>query len=103
MNQTNGSVCTVSSTVSGVRGGVTNPAEQAMPSEQADDAMDGTSKAMERELPAIPRTPEGIHRGSARALQAYIERRKRLADRIRAEHPYFSETEFEERLEQFGA
>jgi hypothetical protein len=99
MNQTNGSV----STVSEVRGGVTNPAEQAMPTGQANDAMDGTSKVMEREPPAIPPTLEGIHPGSARALQAYIERRKRLADRIRAEHPYFSETEFEERLEQFGA
>jgi hypothetical protein len=97
MNQTNGSV----STVSEVRGGVTNPAEQAMPSGQADDAMDGTSKVMEQ--PVIPPTLEGIHPGSPRALQAYIERRKRLADRIRAEHPYFTEAEVEERLEQFGA
>jgi hypothetical protein len=97
MNQTNGSV----STVSEVRGGVTNPAEQAMPSGQADDAMDGTSKMTDP--PAIPPTLEGIHPGSPRALQAYIERRKRLADRIRAEHPYFTEAEIEERLEQFGA
>jgi hypothetical protein len=98
MNQTNGSV----STISEVRGGVTNPAKQAMPSGQADDAMDGTSKVMV-EQPVTPPTLEGIHPGSPRALQASIERRKRLADRIRAEHPYFTEAEVEERLEQFGA
>jgi hypothetical protein len=93
MNQTNGSV----SAVSEVRGGVTNTAAQA------NDAMDGASKLMEREQPAIPPTLERIHPGSTRALQAYIERRKRLADRIRAEHPYFTEAQVEERLEQFGA
>jgi hypothetical protein len=36
-------------------------------------------------------------------LEAYIERRKKLTVRIRAEHPTFTDAEIEERLEQFGA
>jgi hypothetical protein len=38
-----------------------------------------------------------------RALEAYIERRRRLAARIRLENPARTEEEIEARLEQFGA
>jgi hypothetical protein len=38
-----------------------------------------------------------------RALEAYIERRRRLAARIRLENPARTEDEIEARLEQFGA
>jgi hypothetical protein len=37
-----------------------------------------------------------------RALEAYIERRRRLAARIRLENPARTEEEIEARLEQFG-
>jgi uncharacterized protein YlxW (UPF0749 family) len=40
---------------------------------------------------------------SARALAQHIERRRRLADQIRAAHPTYTKAEIEERLEQFGA
>jgi hypothetical protein len=39
----------------------------------------------------------------ARALQAYVERRKKLAAQIRLENPSRTEEEIEARLEQFGA
>jgi hypothetical protein len=38
-----------------------------------------------------------------RALEAFIERRRRLAARIRLENPARTEEEIEARLEQFGA
>jgi hypothetical protein len=38
-----------------------------------------------------------------RALETYIERRRRLAARIRSENPARTEEEIEARLEQFGA
>jgi hypothetical protein len=37
------------------------------------------------------------------ALEAYIERRRKLAARIRLENPGRTEEEIEARLEQFGA
>jgi hypothetical protein len=39
----------------------------------------------------------------ARALEAYVERRRKLAAQIRLENPSRTEEEIEARLEQFGA
>jgi hypothetical protein len=40
---------------------------------------------------------------SARIVQAHVDRRKRLAEQIRAQCPHYTEAEVEERMEQFGA
>ena len=84
-------------------GGSANPAQESMSPGQVENAVDGATKMMEREQPASPPAQMGSRSAGARALEAYIERRKRLADRIRAEHPSYSEAEVEERMEQFGA
>jgi hypothetical protein len=84
-------------------GGGTNPAQEPMSPGQIENAVDGATKIMEREQPASPPAPMGSRSAGDRTLEAYIERRKRLADRIRAEHPSYSEAEIEERMEQFGA
>jgi hypothetical protein len=38
----------------------------------------------------------------ARLLQKYIERRDRLWSQLRAQHPHYTETQIEARLEQLG-
>jgi hypothetical protein len=55
------------------------------------------------ERAAIPSTPKAMHIAGARALEAYVERRRKLAARIRMENPACTEEEIEARLEQFGA
>jgi hypothetical protein len=50
-----------------------------------------------------PPVPKGDHSARARTLEAYAERRKALAARIRAENPSYTDAEIEARLEQFGA
>jgi hypothetical protein len=97
INQTNGS----SVVGSDAGGGSTNPGLPQMLPEQVTTAMEGASKAMEREPPARPRKPD--RSPGARALETYIQRRERLANRIKAEHPYYTDAEIEHRLEQFGA
>jgi hypothetical protein len=57
----------------------------------------------QREQPAWAPESRFEQVARARALKAYIERRKQLTDRIKAERPSVSESEIEERLEQFGA
>ena len=42
------------------------------------------------------------HSADAQALEAHIERRRRLAAQIRMENPSCTEEEIEARLEQFG-
>lgn len=78
-------------------------AEQLMSSGQIKNAVDETLKMMERERTAKPEKPKGPRIAGAGVLEAYIERRKRLAARIRAENPSCTEEEIEARLEQFGA
>jgi hypothetical protein len=61
-------------------------------------------RSMRPERTGTPRAPKfkGIM-ANARALEAYVERRKKLAERIRLEDPSRTEEEIEARLEQFGA
>ncbi len=58
-------------------------------------------------LPPLPRiaskrVPKTKRIADAQALEAHVERRRRLAELIRVENPSRTEEEIEERLEQFG-
>ena len=85
------------------RSGGTGSAEQPMSSGQVQNAVDGALRMMEREQAANPPAPTGIPGANARTLEAYADRRKKLAARIRAEYPSCTEEGIEARLEQFGA
>jgi len=99
INQTNGS----SAISSDAGGGSTNPGLPPMLPEQVENALESASKIMEREQPASPSPRKRDRSPGARALETYIERRERLANRIKNEHPYYTDAEIEHRLEQFGA
>jgi hypothetical protein len=60
-------------------------------------------QSMESERIAVSLAPKVRGMADGRALEAYIERRRRLAARIRLENPARTEEEIEARLEQFGA
>src|SRR5437899_10954711 len=47
--------------------------------------------------------PKVVRTADGRALEAHVERRRRLAARIRLENPARTEAEIEARLEQFRA
>jgi hypothetical protein len=84
------------------RGGSADPAQHPMPPGQVKKAVDGASQVMERERLASRPSPKNERSAEARALQAYVDRRKKLAERIKAEHPSYTQDEIEARLEQFG-
>jgi hypothetical protein len=48
-------------------------------------------------------SPKNERSTAARVIQAHVDRRRRLAERIKAEHPSYTQDEIEARLEQFGA
>jgi hypothetical protein len=83
-------------------GSDTESADQRMASGQITNIE--ALRSMEAERTGTARKPKfkGIM-ASARALEAYVERRKKLAERIRLEDPARTDEEIEERLEQFGA
>jgi hypothetical protein len=56
-----------------------------------------------RQQTAVPPPPKVVRIADARALEAYVERRRKLATRIRLENPSCTDEEIEARLEQFGA
>jgi len=60
-----------------------------------------TLKPTRPERSAAPRNV--THTADVQALEAYVERRRKLAARIRLENPARTEEEIEARLEQFGA
>jgi hypothetical protein len=99
INQTSGS----GTIGSDADGGSANPRLPPMLPEQAKNAPEGGSKLLEREPPARPSSRKHDRSPGARALETYIERRERLANRIKTEHPYYTDAEIEHRLEQFGA
>jgi hypothetical protein len=76
-------------------------ADQAMSSGQIkqDEALQSTRS----ERTAVRRPPNVMPIAHVQALEAYIERRRKLAARIRLENPAHTEEEIEARLEQFGA
>ena len=78
-------------------------AEQPMSSGQVKNAVDGALRMMERDQAAPVPASTGNPDLNARALEAYVARRKTLAARIRAENPSCTDEEIEARLEQFGA
>jgi hypothetical protein len=72
-----------------------DPANQQMSSGQITNV-----EALRSMRPAPIATLPGA---DARALEAYAERRRKLAAQIRLENPFRTEEEIEARLEQFGA
>ena len=80
-----------------------NSPDQLMSSGQIKNAVDEGLRIMELERTAIPATPKGVRNAGARTLEAYVERRRKLAAQIRAENPSCTEEEIEARLEVFGA
>lgn len=82
-------------------GGSADPARPPMPAGQK--AIDGASHVAERKRLASTPSPKNERSADARALQAHVDRRKRLAERIKAEHPSYTQDEIEARLELFGA
>jgi hypothetical protein len=60
-------------------------------------------QSIQPERIAVSPAPKVMGMADWRALEAYIERRRRLAARIRLENPARTEEEIEARLEQFGA
>jgi hypothetical protein len=80
-----------------------NSADQPMSSGQIKNAVDEGLRIMELEQTAITVTPKGVRNGDRRTLEAYVERRRKLAAQIRAENPSCTEEEIEARLEVFGA
>jgi hypothetical protein len=58
---------------------------------------------MRSERTAVRRPPNVMPIAHVQALEAYIERRRRLVAQIRLEDPARTEEEIEARLEQFGA
>jgi len=61
------------------------------------------SEALRSERTAVRRPPNVMPIAHVQGLEAYIERRGKLAARIRLEDPARTEEEIEARLEQFGA
>jgi hypothetical protein len=59
--------------------------------------------SMRSERTAARRPPNVMPIAHVQALEAYVERRRKLAARIRLEDPARTEEEIEARLEQFGA
>jgi hypothetical protein len=60
-------------------------------------------QSMRSERTAVRRPPNVMPVAHVQALEAYVERRRKLAARIRSENPAHTEEEIEARLEQFGA
>jgi len=60
-------------------------------------------QSMQSQRTAVGTAPNVIRAADVRALNAYVERRMKLAARIRLENPSRTEEEIEARLEQFGA
>jgi hypothetical protein len=99
LNQTNGPAA-ISSVA---EGGSANPKPPTVQQPgEVKYAPDGPSNMMEREQPKGASTSKNDRSSGRRSLEAYIERRARLADWIRAEHPSYTQAQIEERLEQFG-
>jgi hypothetical protein len=81
-------------------------ADQLISSGQIKNTTDEAPRMMKLERttnPAVPPMPKGIRNAETQTLEAYIERRRKLAARIRAENPTCTEEEIEARLEVFGA
>lgn len=83
--------------------GDANSADPLMSSGKIKNVAHDALRPVQPERAAIPSTPKVMHIAGARALEAFVERRRKLAARIRMENPACTEEEIEARLEQFGA
>jgi hypothetical protein len=81
----------------------TKPTGQALSPAQIKNSTDIPLEIMKRASARNGSVRGGAHLDNSKYLETYIERRKKLTARIRAEHPTFTDSEIEERLEQFGA
>jgi hypothetical protein len=79
---------------------VANSVGQGASPGQVESAADGDLPQF-GQIAAKP-VPKAGRSADARALEAHIERRRRLAAQIRVEDPLRTEEEIEARLEQFG-
>jgi hypothetical protein len=86
-----------------LRTGGADPGQQSISPKQINDVVDGAARMMDGHLVASVPMRRRDRSASAQALQEHIDRRMRLAEQIRAEHPAYTEAELEERLELFGA
>lgn len=82
-----------------------NSADSLVSSGRIENIADGTVRSMEQRRAIPPKFVRAadVRAVEARALEAHVERRRKLAARIRQENPTRSEEEIEARLEQFGA
>src|SRR5262245_12967997 len=85
-----------------VRSDGTGPVPQPISPGPVKSAEDGGLKTMEEAQATSTPAPKRAHSASARTLQAYVDRRRRLVEQIRAQCPHYTEAEIEERMEQFG-
>jgi len=85
------------------QGGSASSGENPAPPGQVANVVDEALRTMQRDQAGNPPPPMGIRDPGAPTLQAYVDRRKRLAALIRAENPACTEEYIEARLEQFGA
>jgi hypothetical protein len=86
-----------------LRSGGPDQSQQQMSPGQAKKPADLASPIMQPDQPVTASSPKNERSGDARAMQAHADRRRRLAERIKAERPSYSQDEIEARLEQFGA
>jgi len=86
-----------------VRRDGTGPVRQPISPEPVKSAEDGGSKMMEGAQATSAPAPRRTRSASARTLRAYVDRRNRLVEQIRAQCPHYTEADIEERMEQFGA
>jgi len=78
-------------------------AEPRSDANSADQQMASGQMSMRLQRISTLPAPKVIGIADARALEAHVERRSKLAERIRLENPSRTEEEIEARLEQFGA
>ncbi len=77
-----------------------NSADRLMPLKHV---VDEALQSMRPERTTVRPEPKVMRIADLRGLEAYVERRRKLAARIRLENPSRTEEEIEARLEQFGA
>ena len=77
-----------------------NPVASEEPTEVVADNARLNQAAMNAAPRPVPKTTQPV--ADARALEAHVERRQRLAAQVRVENPSRTEEEIEARLEQFG-
>jgi hypothetical protein len=78
-------------------------ADQLMSSRPIESVAVETPRLMRPEQTAVLPVPGVVRMVDTRALQAHVERRRKLAARIKVENPSSTDEEIEARLEQFGA